>query len=34
MSKEAKDKLRFHWSILRNEVVKDVDIAKNSVVEQ
>lgn len=34
MSKEALNKLRFHWSIVRNEVANDVEIAKNAVIER
>jgi Glycosyl hydrolase family 20, domain 2 len=34
MSKEAINKLRFHWSILRKDVANDIDIAKNAVVEK
>jgi hypothetical protein len=34
MSKEAKDKLRFHWAIVRKDVANDVELAKNAVVEK
>jgi hypothetical protein len=34
MSQEAKAKLRFHWSLLRNDVLKDVEMAQNAVVEK
>jgi hypothetical protein len=30
MSKAEKDKLRFHWKNMRNEVANDIEIAKNS----
>lgn len=34
MSKEAINKLRFHWSILRKDVAYDIELAKNAVVEK
>ncbi|NJN35319.1 MAG: hypothetical protein HC817_14770 [Saprospiraceae bacterium] len=34
MSPEDKAKLRFHWALLRNEVVKDVEMARNVEVEK
>ena len=34
MTKEAMNKLRFHWSILRKDVTNDIELAKNAVVEK
>jgi hypothetical protein len=33
MSPEAISKLRFHWSLLKNEVLKDIEIAKDAQKE-
>ncbi|GAA4397958.1 hypothetical protein GCM10023187_07970 [Nibrella viscosa] len=32
-TREQNDKLRFHWSILRPEVAKDIDIARQAAVQ-
>ena len=34
ISPEAKAKLRFHWALLRDEVAKDIEMARNAVVEK